>query len=397
MHVPGHKNMTVGDLEKIEMKFDMTEIPELDNLHAPLDVLFELNEQLSRKYAGYHAQAMVNGTTTGVLASVYAAKEKVETFIIAGDAHKSIFHALELANVHYTTADPEEIIHLEGDAGVIITHPTYHGASFPYLKETISRLKVKGCTVIVDEAHGAHGDITPEFLPSSMNYGADYVIQSYHKMLPALTGASVIFVRDETDYVNVQKYIDCFETSSPSYLILLSIELSQNFYEHYDASSFFESRAVIIEILSDKGIIITACADPAKLVLTHPALPHGDLERLFREAGIYSEMVSDQGVLWCLPLFDKDDRYPLDELKNRIEGLSFEERKWRGINFEHIDKLLNKKCIRTIVPYPPGVPLVMEGEEITAEHIKSIKHIMYNRVKMEGIIDNTDYYAKEDK
>src|SRR5699024_10916810 len=115
----------------------------------------------------------------------------------------------------------------------ILTYPTYSGDGVENLKKIIKKSKTAGAAVIVDEAHGAHNDIAPGFMPSAMNYGADIVVQSYHKMLPALTGASVVFTNDRQLHRTMMKYIDYFQTSSPSYPILTSVEISHHLHNHF--------------------------------------------------------------------------------------------------------------------------------------------------------------------
>src|SRR5690625_481247 len=212
MHVPGHKNMTVGNLDKLKWSYDMTEITGLDDLHSPEGVLLGLNDFLSKKQPGYHAQAVVNGTTTGILSAVYALREEVDRFLIAEDAHKSVYHAMDLAGAAFENVSSDDLSDIPvSDCAVIITHPAYDGNTLPSAGEVIRRIKAAGGMVIVDEAHGAHFGMTEKFPPSALSFDADIVIQSYHKMLPALTGASVVFTKDVEVHKRMMKYIDYFE------------------------------------------------------------------------------------------------------------------------------------------------------------------------------------------
>src|SRR5690625_2619770 len=198
MHVPGHKNNTIGCLGSIiRPEYDLTEIPGLDDLHDPSDVLSELNSMLSRKAPGYHAQAMVNGTTNGIICSIYALKEHVSRFYIVGDAHKSVYHGMSLSEVPYVRISINELYNIELDnACVIITSPTYTGEMMNNINEYISYIRESNGVSLIDAAHGAHLSITGNFKRSLLLSGADVVVESYHKMLPALTMASVVFTRD---------------------------------------------------------------------------------------------------------------------------------------------------------------------------------------------------------
>lgn len=396
MHVPGHKNMTVGNLNQLEWKNDMTEITGLDDLHSPEDVLLKLNEFLSGKQPGYHAQAMVNGTTGGILSAVYAVREEIDRFVVVGDAHKSIYHGLDLAGTPFVTVSSGELhsTAMENSA-VIITYPSYKGSVDPCLDEMIEYVRDSGGISIVDEAHGAHFGMTDKFPQSALESGADIVIQSYHKMLPALTGASVAFTKGKVRHKRMMKYIDYFETSSPSYLILASIELAHQFYNEFDDEVFFSKRDALIKGMEDRGFSIIEADDPAKVTVNMEGASPYVLSDAMDRAGIYSEMVTDAGVLWCLPLFHRGDAYPLEALLERLDSLTFRQSR-RRVKSENLDFLLGKTAVRSVTPYPPGVPLIHEGERFTEEVVKTIIHKKSYHVKMEGMEDNIECYKVDE-
>lgn len=397
MHVPGHKNMTVGSLDRLNWTDDMTEITGLDDLHYPEGVLLELNEFLSGKYPGYLAQAVVNGTTTGILSAIYAHKDKVEEFLVIDDAHKSVYHGLDLTGATFKKKSSEEILKMDlKNKALILTYPTYSGDGLKPLEHIIDKARARGAAVIVDEAHGAHNDIAPGFLPSAMNYGADIVVQSYHKMLPALTGASVVFTNDRQLHKEVMKYIDYFETSSPSYLILASIELAHQFYNDFVHTEFHDRRRGIIDHLKGLDFMVKESDDPAKIIINKEGMPPYQLFKKLDEAGIYSEMVTDEGVLWCLPLFHEGHSYPLSLLFERLGNLSYSVGGHAAFQDEDLSFLIGKRAVRPVVPYPPGVPIIHAGEHFTHDIIKTIIHKRYYHVKMEGIEDNIECYKVED-
>src|SRR5699024_2078856 len=114
MHVPGHKNNTIGDLnDLLTFNFDMTEIKGLDNLNDPVEVLKDLNSFLSNKTTGYLARAMVNGTTNGILSAIFALSKECQSFDLYGEIHKSIFHALDLVSVSYEILTKEELFNYD--------------------------------------------------------------------------------------------------------------------------------------------------------------------------------------------------------------------------------------------------------------------------------------------
>lgn len=409
MHVPGHKNNTIGYLSMLDARFDMTEIDGLDDLHEPEGVLGNINQNLSQKYPAYTAQMMVNGTTNGIISAIFALKDKTSRFVIVDHAHKSVYHGLQLTGARYIETASTKFLNLKISSRdvIILTYPTYTGEAFD-IKAMINHAHRHNARVITDEAHGAHFDIAPGFPESSMNHESDITIQSYHKMLPALTMASVIFIKSKPLHDEVMKYINCFETSSPSYLLMLSIESAHEFYKTYHPGNFFENRTIIIETLKKQNFIVEEKADPAKIMLSHPEISPYELAKFLTEQyHIHHEMVTDEGVLWCLPLFHRGDRYPLDMLIDRISTIiPLDIRQTRRelqnpadgryASGTDVQILLNKVCRRNIVPYPPGVPLVREGEIITEAHIKTITHNLYNHVRIEGVKHNLEHYKKEE-
>ncbi|CAM4216955.1 hypothetical protein [Jeotgalicoccus halotolerans] len=394
MHVPGHKNNTIGKLsDVIKPGYDLTEIPGLDDLHDPAEVLDQLNAELAQKSEGYHAQAMVNGTTNGIISSIYALNEKVTNFYIIGEAHKSVYHGISLVNAAYTVISEEELYESElASSCVIFTSPAYTGSLDKNIKQHIEYIRNNSGFSIIDAAHGAHLSITENFKESLLLAEADVVVESYHKMLPALTMASVLFTKDIHLHRRIMHYINHFETSSPSYLVLASIEYAQQFYNEYNDEIFFKKRAELIHCLKEAEIDVAEQDDPAKLMLTWKRGAY-NLELSFRKTGIYSEMVTDAGVLWCLPLWHEGDSYPFKELLHKISKLT------PAVSSEgtvkDIDILEGKICVANIVPYPPGVPLVLKGAAITERDLKRVKHYQVNHVKIEGIQYNINYYMNE--
>ncbi len=384
MHVPGHKNNTIGLLSDIKIDYDLTEVPGLDNLHEPEDILKELNDTLGSVHNCY-AQLVVNGSTTGMLASVHALNNQSNDFFYIGESHKSLYNALSLLN-----KQPKQfnIDLLKSGDVIVITSPTYYGDLLD-VTDIIVKAKEKDVRIIVDEAHGAHFNVTRNFPESLIHSDVDVVIQSYHKMLPSFTGASVTFVKEKRLYEKIMHYINVFETSSPNYLVMASIESALHFYNTYNDEIFFKKRTELIEHLKQNNIVVETVDDPAKLVLNIEGFSPYDLEKSLRDVNIYSEMVSHRGVLWCLPLWHYGDTYPFQELLSNINKLNVKRIKDDKID---ISKLDGKVAVETITPYPPGVPLILEGEIID---IKLLDEFVTKNVKIEGLRKNLEYYKIE--
>lgn len=396
MHVPGHKNNTIGNLDFIDIVHDKTEIQGLDNLHEPEAVIKELNDLVSKKYEGYIAQVLTNGSTTGIIASILAYKGNVNRYIVLKDVHKSVHHGIDLAGHRPTFVRTLDEVKLESNDVVIMTYPSYEGRAID-IESTIKRVHREGASIIIDEAHGAHFDITPMFPRSTMNFNADVVIQSYHKMLPALTMGSVVFTNKTKKVLqrDIMKYINYIESSSPSYLVMASIEYAHGFYLNYSDEIFSVRRQEVIQALTDVGCAVSEQDDPAKLLITHENYTPYELEESFVSNHIYPEMTTEAGVLFVLPLAHAGDRYPYDLLKSRLSSIQFESTDKTARN--QLTVLMNKVCIQHIIPYPPGIPLVLKGEIITEEVVKRLIHLTENRVKIEGVTSNIEYYIDRER
>ena len=117
----------------------------------------------------------------------------------------------------------------------VVTYPNYYGECFD-INQCVKQFHDYNIPVLIDEAHGAHFNLK-HFPKSALESEADYVVQSYHKTLPTLTMGSVLFIHKNAPLKDeVIKYLGIFQTSSPSYLVMSSIELAHQFYNSYDLS-----------------------------------------------------------------------------------------------------------------------------------------------------------------
>ena len=226
-HMPGHKRNPDFGLPGAEI--DITEIDGYDDLHAPTGVLARLQADLAALYGAGASFLSVNGSTCCILATISALCKPGDEILIARNCHKAVYNTcfLNRLQVHYVEAefDPttgfytrvtqaalDEALAAHPEvAAVVVTSPTYEGY--------ISRLH---CSVplVVDAAHGAHLGLAP-WLPGRME--GDAVICSYHKTLPALTQTAGVQVYDSSLAPKIKQYMDMYETSSPSYVLMNSV------------------------------------------------------------------------------------------------------------------------------------------------------------------------------
>lgn len=219
-HMPGHK----GRGDEIQ-RIDITEIDGFDNLHDPEGIIKEEMDRAAEIYGTKRTYFSVNGSTCAILAAISAAVPKGGTLLIERGCHMSVYHAAYLRDLHlqyigYPT--PEEEKPYAPDA-IVITSPSYEGCvkDVSYWSDYAH---TRGIPLIVDEAHGAHFSFHPYFPVSAIKKGADLVIQSVHKTLPAMTQTALLHqCSDRIAPDQIQRFFDIYETSSPSYVLLASI------------------------------------------------------------------------------------------------------------------------------------------------------------------------------
>ena len=421
LHVPGHKNNTIGNLQQLDVSMDMTEITGLDDLHHPEGIMQETMENLS-KHKDYDAFLLVNGTTSGIMSVIQGFASLSGSYIIARNAHKSVFHGLELANGDATLLPMQlskqtrqyigpDLARVDWYARqhklAILTYPNYYGECFD-IASAIQQFKDHNIPVLIDEAHGAHFCL-PSFPQSTMTMGADYVVQSYHKTLPALTMSSVLYIHKNAPMqAAVRKYLSYFQTSSPSYLMMSSLELAHEFYETYDNKEFRHKREQIIAALHTQGFDVIESDDPLKLVIQAPGYNGYEIQQLFENEAIYVELADELQALLILPLWHENDSYPFDNLVARIRKMQLQQKATYQQSINSVDseqgyykamsinktKLLNIEeatgyyLAQHIVPYPPGIPIMFQGEKVTENMIELMRYWSTQKTRVEGMKDN---------
>ena len=244
-HMPGHKgisgNSFLGDI----LKYDVTEIDGLDNLHDAQGVILESERFAADLYGVEETHFLVNGSTAGIISAISAVTEPGDKLLIARNCHRSVYNAAEInrLDVHYIypriikdigislgiTADPVEEGLRENPEikAVVITSPTYEGISSDIAGIADAAHKY-GAVLIVDAAHGAHFGFHKGFPESAASQGADIVINSVHKTLSAPTQTALLHINDvygvRINKEAVRKQLAVFQTSSPSYLLMAGID-----------------------------------------------------------------------------------------------------------------------------------------------------------------------------
>lgn len=241
-HMPGHKRRPFGMLPGELSRIDITEIDGFDNLHQPEGILDGLQREAAGLYGAEESFYLVNGSTCGILSAVSCALPEGGHILIARNCHRSAYHGIYLRGLRatylyppyleeygiYDALEPEEVrraLEREPDIGaVLVVSPTYEGR-ISDIRAIADIVHERGIPLIVDEAHGAHLGLADGFPKNSCQQGADLVIHSVHKTLPALTQTALLHVNGQRiDRGLLRRFLRIYQSSSPSYLLMAGID-----------------------------------------------------------------------------------------------------------------------------------------------------------------------------
>ena len=332
LHMPGHQRKTEMGAA-LPYAYDYTEVEDLDNLHAPEGVLREAMNRTAAYYGCSDCFYLVNGSSSGLQAGIFTLLEEGDEVVVARNCHRSVFYALSLrkAKIHFLLPEfwedfscfgsisPKEVERLLWEfpksKALIFTSPSYEGVVSDV--EGIARLcHENGLSLLVDEAHGAH--FSPKkgasFPESAVSLGADLVVQSPHKTLCSLTQSAWILGNGERySREKLSFYLSVFQTTSPSYPLMLSLEKATTLLER-EGEALFSHWKEVMESFREKAKTLSyfsflwekeeACfaMDCSKIFLRALGIPElrlgKDLAKLLREDyGIESEMHSGENLL----------------------------------------------------------------------------------------------------
>ena len=442
--MPGNKCGKVFLKDNIGKEFvdtmgylDITEVDPLDNLHAPEGIILEAQQLLAKTYGVKKAYFMVNGSTGGNLCSIFTAFNEGDEVLVERNCHKSIYNGLILRKLKVKYIEPlineklgiflppdkkniyDAIEQCENLKGIILTYPSYFGITYD-IEEVLLDLKKRGLKIVVDSAHGAHF-IANNKLPKAIYGIPDYVVLSAHKTLPALTQGS--YLLSNIDDNDVEFYLNTFMTTSPSYLIMSSLDYARYYLDKYGYDEYEriinkaeKYRSIInslnkVHIISKEDLAEDYDIDKSRYIVTVSKEYSGHkLLEYLREQGIQCEMSFASGVVLLLsPINDDDD---FKKLLKSFENLQLKD--IRQDNYSKYYSFIPKKVLEpyevfkkeckyikineadkniaceAIIPYPPGIPLLCPGEVITKEAIDIIDDYIRNNSSVIGI-KNKEY------
>lgn len=406
-HMPGHKRKACyGDFQDTFLTWDVTEVPGTDDLYLPEGFIGDSLAMLKEIYQTCGTYYVVNGATGGIFTAIAACTKPGDMVLIAKNCHKSVYNAAavlqrqaiyvepvwkkEAADTYTFTqfmdgyVDAEDVerlcdAHPEITA-VVVTSPTYEGV-ISDIARIVRVAHAHHVRVIVDEAHGAHLPfLRPEY--SAIHMGADVVVQSLHKTLPAMTQTAVIHVCTEELVKPVEQALEVFLSSSPSYIFMLNMEAAICYMADHDFTEyvtclqkFRENCAMLPQItMIDKKAVCKAGAygyDETRLVYSASVPGPELLKMLADQSHIVCEMAGRKHVVLISTVRDRQEDF--ERLYRALQmcdvALTKEgnHEKARCVGQEALRNLVGTRAKAPIYVYPPGSYIVNTGEVITAE------------------------------
>lgn len=429
LHMPGHKRRVWPAAGLGCAAWDMTEIDGADDLHEADGILADAMRRTAALYGSRRCWYLVGGSTVGLLAGVRALAPFGSEILMARNCHKAVYHAVELGQLraHYLLPPIDPAFGVYGSVQptdvqaaleqyknircVVITSPTYEGVVSDVA--TIAGIcHAHGVPLLVDEAHGAH------YLPfaeplgwqgGAVAAGADVVVQSAHKTLPSLTQTAFLQVNGTlADDAEIERQLDVFETSSPSYPLLVSLDGCTAWLAQQGRAAFAAWRKQLsnfddaVRNLRHTPILCHG----ADTLQDHPDFYAFDAGKILlrmgsrgaaflRQNGFEPEMVRGDDVLAMTSPCDAPDTLPRlaqvlqkwDDTAQNLPSpaltlphpgraaLPIGQAVLQSSRTLPMQQAAGRISAEYIWAYPPGVPLLAPGEEITPEFLTAARNL----------------------
>lgn len=421
-HMPGHK----GKLDSTEFEtlapLDVTEISLTDDLSAPSGAIRQLEERFASLYNAKASFLLVNGSTTGNIAMLLSLGIG-KRILVARNSHKSVLSGAALAGHDLIDLFPDistgriipedvDIALSESKAdAVFITSPTYYGVCSDV--EAIAEIvHSHGAKLFVDCAHGAHFPFS-QHLPCSP-YSCDAWVVSCHKTLNALTQSAVLNIghSNEIDSATMRKYVSMVQSSSPSFLLMLSLENALENAGDWDGhcKRILNFRKRLSQINGVECICDDHQFDFTRLTLTVSGYTGYEFSSVLESYGIYPEMADRYSVVLITTPSDPDEWYErlysmlvLESNKRKASNttktrlapciagmrrLSIREAVFHPSELLKLEDACGRIAAEAVGVYPPGIAVLFPGECITPEIVQYLTECIEYGAKLFGAINN---------
>ena len=446
-HMPGHKRNP--DTVNTDLPFDR-DITEIEGFEG---ILKKAQETAANVYGTKECYYSVNGSTAALLAAVSAAVPRKGQILVARNCHKAVYHALYLRNLIPTYVypqmdqkwwinggiSPDKVERALAEnpeiKAVLLTSPTYDGvvSDIEKIAEIVHRYEIP---LIVDEAHGAHFHFSNYFPTSAAELGADLVIQSFHKTLPSMTQTAVLHnCSDRVDSRLIRRFMGIYQSSSPSYILMASMdacmekmssdgnEMFREFTKILEKARRRLSECKYIRLVSPEiGTAGVFDYDRSKLLFStrYASMTGSELAQILLEKyHIQVEMETEHYVLALAAVGDSEEGFERlcqaieeidqEEAQKKKEKREAEEPKARRTAYTSLSQFMSiteamesESEIRKLEEsvgrisaefgylYPPGIPLIVPGEQITGQFIRNMRIYMEEGLYLQGLEDYTN-------
>lgn len=432
------------DIDLLSM--DVTEVSGIDNLHCPETSIKEAQELAAQAFGADLTFFLVNGTTGGIYSMILASTNPGDKIIIPRNCHKSVIGAVILGRLQPIYINPEldtilniasgisptavqKAIEAHPDAkAVVITSPTFYGVCTDL--EKISRIvHENNMMLLVDEAHGAHFGFHSTLPKTALQCGADIVAQSTHKTLPAMTQSSMLHVKsDRVDIDRLKFFLQLTQSTSPSHLLLASLDTARYIMEQkgeellkdvvdqcnclrdeingdsnlYCLSKADIGRDGIFDIDSTRITVnfnkLGLCGTAADEILRSKfklQVEMSDLYNIVAICTVGDTVESIKRLSEAIKTISKEHRNGSTQIDGHSLG-AIDKPKMMLMPWEalyqtkedvSIDDCIGRVCGEMIVPYPPGIPIIMPGEVINKDVIDYALECHHKGIKINGIKD----------
>lgn len=427
-HTPGHKatqNSPFYDVFGDALAYDVTELPQTDSLFDAEGAIFQAEEAAAAHFGVKHTLFSAGGATLCIQAMLRLVQKCGNKLICARNVHRSVVNTMALLGIDpvwvYPTQlknselpgfisvqDIQNLLALHPDASaVFITSPDYYGIMSD-IKGIANACKKYDVPLLVDNAHGSHLFYVGDGSLHPARLGAAMTCDSAHKTLPVLTGGAYLQINSEQfSYREAKDAMSLFGSTSPSFLIMLSLDLARAWLEHNGKAAYNELCGNVYDIKAlclQKGFdfVKEPYSDPARLTLNFGkiGLSGQQANVMLLKYDISSEMHDNSHVVLLPSPFNK--KMDFDRLKSFIKNLEVKQpikidnfiyskqqaaMTLRDAVFSQnelipVEQAISRIAAECRIPCPPGVPVIMPGEIISSETVNNLKNYGVYNIKV---------------
>ncbi len=415
LHMPGHKGRYLPILQ--DSFLDCTELSYTDCLECPTDCILEAERDIANIFHAQKSFLLTDGATCGIFVMINVVKELGGKLVIARNSHKSVYNACSILGVEPIILDTivqdgiiqqptieniQNLLYTNKDiTALLLTTPDYYGNLLDL--QTIYKLcKAKNILLFVDNAHGAFLHFDALYHNYYAGVYADVWVDSMHKTTPTLTQGALLHTNNLDITTHLLHGLDIFRTTSPSYLIMASVEYAAKYMQQFATDKINKVRQLLewakVEL---EKLQLTTYANSRTLVLSIDFLKAGysvdSVQEYLEEQGIFAELndgryllfycsseTEEQEILLLIhtiqhAMYTCSFKKTKEQITQEVEKLqtiqvySFVQACRQEIKYISLESAIHKVVGRNVGRTPPCFPLLVAGEKITLESMQQLK------------------------